>query len=184
MKKTYLLFIVLVMVFAGLLLLMRRKETKTNIRLFLKTRDDVLRLLSSNFNASPEGTTFARKPVGLDNLLFPGSDHIRAVARRQQYHGTSNLTAVLELSDTFISTTDQGSSEPCAARKLLDFFSQGIGKTGLQSQGSPGCGGVGYVQYVQQSWHWQNFTIYIIAEVVVDLKGKTAFISFNIIESL
>ncbi|MHC4647121.1 MAG: hypothetical protein ACYTBJ_16625 [Planctomycetota bacterium] len=162
-----------------------RQQKKAGLETFLDNRERVLKLLDKHFSEAPEGTTLAGRSPKSTDVLFPGSDNIRSVVRTHRWHSARNFQVALDLTEAYIALHNQSSSETCTGRKLLDHYFQDLAKLGLRNQGSPGSGRFGTdasTQHVTQRWSLDDYTIFILCDVVVDLDSKTAVIQCNVIQ--
>jgi hypothetical protein len=159
-----------------------RQRARTSLETSLDNRERVLTLLNRNFAEAPEGTTPAGRRPKPTHVLFPGREHIRGVLRRQRWHSVRSFETGVYLSESYIARHDQNSSETCTARKLLDYYCRDLGRLGLGNQGWPWSRRPGSTQYAAQVWWVEDYTIHVLANVVVDLDSKTAVIQCNVIE--
>jgi hypothetical protein len=184
-RYIYILAVGVLVMSISLVWFIRAREARgPSLETFLDNREQVLTLLRDNFKQAPEGTSFAtRLDVNAGDVLFPGRDHIRLVVKSQAWHTSRGFKAFLDLTDSYTAKHDQASSETCTARQLLDHFLGGLEGLGVQNRGTPGGTWIAKTQSVEQHWSLNDYTIQVMANVVVYSNSRSAAIYCWVIES-
>lgn len=89
----------------------------------------------------------------------------------------------LNLSDTLLSSTDQGNSSTNTATRLLNYYFYGLSKFGFRNGGAPSSIVGGNILYAGNVWFREGSNnISIFGNVYVDRDKKSALVVMNFSE--